>query len=57
MPGIDGLELCRRLRARSSEAYIYIIMLTACDTTEDVVAGFDAGADDFVQTSRFKQKS
>ena len=48
MPGLSGLELCKRLRARQSEAYIYIIMLTARDTTEDVVAGFDAGADDFV---------
>lgn len=48
MPGITGLELCRRLRARESEAYVYIIMLTARDTTEDLVAGFDAGADDFV---------
>ena len=48
MPGISGIELCRRLRARSSEAYIYIIMLTARDSTEDVVEGFDAGADDFV---------
>jgi diguanylate cyclase (GGDEF)-like protein len=47
MPGCDGLDVCRAVRERS-DAYIYIILLTARDSPEDVVAGLDAGADDFL---------
>jgi len=48
LPGISGLELARRLRREEATRDIPIIMLTArCEET-DTVAGFDAGADDYV---------
>jgi diguanylate cyclase (GGDEF)-like protein len=48
MPGLDGAELCRRLRARPDDPYVYIILLTALDREEDIVRGMEAGADDYV---------
>jgi len=45
LPGIDGLEVCRRLRAASS---VPILMLTAKDAVSDRVQGLDAGADDYL---------
>jgi diguanylate cyclase (GGDEF)-like protein len=48
MPGLDGLEVCRRVRERGGEPYVYILLLTAKIQKEDVVAGMDAGADDYV---------
>ncbi len=48
MPGIDGAELCRRVRRRKARDPVYIILLTALGQTEDVVAGLNAGADDYV---------
>ncbi|MEO5957560.1 MAG: response regulator transcription factor [Opitutaceae bacterium] len=49
MPRSDGLELCRRIRARAGKDYIYFILLTGRDATEEnqIVAG-DAGVDDFL---------
>ncbi len=49
MPEMDGLELCEAIRKRSSPGYIYILLLTAKDTTEDIVAGLSAGADDYLR--------
>src|SRR5271166_4951591 len=46
MPGMDGLELCRSIRARSWSRYLYIVLLTVRDEEQDVLAGLDAGADD-----------
>jgi two-component system response regulator MprA len=46
MPGVDGLEVCRRLR-RSGNG-VPVLMLTARDEIENRVAGLDAGADDYV---------
>lgn len=46
IPVPNGFEVCRRLRAERSR--LPILMLTACDATEDVVRGLDAGADDYV---------
>jgi len=46
LPGLSGLELCKRLRARHSP--LPILMLTAKDQMEDKVAGLDAGADDYL---------
>ncbi len=48
MPGMDGLEVCRRLRERSREDYLPIILLTALDGRREVVLGLQAGADDFL---------
>jgi len=45
LPGIDGLEVCRRLRAASN---VPILMLTAKDAVADRVQGLDAGADDYL---------
>ncbi|MHB8799575.1 MAG: GGDEF domain-containing response regulator [Thermoanaerobaculia bacterium] len=47
MPGATGLEVCRVVRKRSAP-YVYILLLTARDRREDIVAGLDAGADDFL---------
>jgi diguanylate cyclase (GGDEF)-like protein len=48
MPGMDGWEICKRLRTDSRTKYIPVIMLTALDQTEDLVKGFEAGADDYL---------
>lgn len=48
MPGIDGVELCRKLRAQERKEYCYVLLLTAKDQKQDVVAGLDAGADDYL---------
>jgi PAS domain S-box-containing protein len=44
----DGLELCRRVRARSDDAYLPVVMLAAADDAPQRQAGLDAGADDYV---------
>lgn len=48
MPGMDGLEVCRRVKSRDGGRYIYVIMLTAKRGKGDVAVGLDAGADDYV---------
>ena len=48
MPGIEGIDLCRRLRVSTDLPFIYTIMLTTRDTKEDVIAGLEAGADDYL---------
>jgi len=48
MPGMDGLELCRRIREMKKSGYTYVIILTAKGKKEDVIKGLDAGADDFL---------
>src|SRR5436190_17733469 len=49
MPGIDGLELCRRVRARPKTDYTYFILLTAINTGRDNLRqAMDAGIDDFL---------
>src|ERR1700733_2037872 len=48
MAGMDGLELCRRLRKGAWPGYLYIILLTARDAENDIHAGLDAGADDYI---------
>jgi len=48
MPGADGVELCRRVRALGRAEPTYLILLTGCDSTDDVVTGLEAGADDYV---------
>lgn len=48
MPGLDGLELCRLVRAQNYAQYTYIILLTAMGGKTSYLDGMDAGADDFV---------
>ena len=48
MPGMDGLELCRQIRATQEHSYIYFILLTAKGRREDRTDGMRAGADDFL---------
>jgi len=48
MPEMDGLEVVRRVRAIQSSQPPYVIMLTAKDERADIVAGLDAGADDYL---------
>lgn len=48
MPGIDGPELCRRVRSRAGP-YTYLLLLTARTAKADLVSGLDAGADDYIQ--------
>lgn len=48
MPGIDGLEVCRRLRANPTTHDIPVLMLTAKDDVRDRILGLDTGADDYL---------
>jgi pilus assembly protein CpaE len=48
LPGIDGIELCRRLRAQARTRSVPIIFVTARDQPESIVQGFEAGGDDYV---------
>jgi two-component system cell cycle response regulator len=48
MPGMDGIELCRKIRNRDHGPYRYVLLLTAKDDKQDVVAGLEAGADDYL---------
>ena len=53
MPGMDGVEVCRRVRVGGRLSYVYILILTAKAQSEDLRVAMDAGADDFV-TKPFK---
>ncbi len=48
MPGLEGPEVCRRVRALARPVPTYLILLTARGASDDVVAGLDSGADDYV---------
>jgi two-component system cell cycle response regulator len=48
MPGIDGIQLCQKIREVKSDAYTYVLFLTAKHTQADVVVGLEAGADDYL---------
>jgi diguanylate cyclase (GGDEF)-like protein len=48
MPSMDGVELCRAIRSRKPEPYVYLLLLTGRDQTQDVVEGIEAGADDYL---------
>jgi putative two-component system response regulator len=56
MPGLNGLELCRRVRQRRWSSYIYFILLTSHSGVDNVVQGLDAGADDFLTKPFFPQE-
>ena len=48
MPGVDGVQICRRVRSTHPDPYIYILLLTARTESHDLVEGMDAGADDYL---------
>lgn len=50
MPGMDGLEVCRRLREKEKgdNGYVYVVMVTSKSGKEDIIAGMEAGADDYL---------
>ncbi len=48
MPGLDGVEICRRVRESGKRPYTYLIMLTVKDEKQDLVLGMEAGADDYL---------
>jgi DNA-binding response OmpR family regulator len=48
MPGLDGLEVCRRVRALPTRLPPYLLLLTVRDTRPDIVAGLQGGADDYM---------
>lgn len=48
MPGVDGFEVCRRVRAKYSASALPVVMLTVRNRVEDVVQGFAAGANDYL---------
>jgi two-component system cell cycle response regulator len=48
MPGMDGVELCRRIRACERVTYTYFIFLTVFDKKADILSGMEAGADDYL---------
>ena len=56
MPGIDGFEVIRRLRADPATADIQIVILSALNSNEDVVKGFNVGANDFIMKPIIMEK-
>lgn len=48
MPGMDGFEVCRRIKQNPKTAHVPVVMVTALDQPSDRVAGLEAGADDFL---------
>jgi diguanylate cyclase (GGDEF)-like protein len=48
MPHVDGMDVCRAIRKRALEPDVYIILLTGRGEREDIVEGFEAGADDYM---------
>ena len=48
MPNMDGIEVCRRVRAHPDLKHLYIILLTSRDEATDIAEGLNAGADDYV---------
>ena len=56
MPGIDGFEVIRRLRANPETADIQIVILSALTSNEDIIKGFDVGANDFIMKPIIMEK-
>jgi DNA-binding response OmpR family regulator len=48
MPGIDGLEVCRAVRAKVQSLPVYIILLTSAGGSQNIIQGFKSGANDYV---------
>jgi two-component system cell cycle response regulator len=56
LPGMDGLTLCRTLRRQAYPGYTYLMLHSVSDTEEDIIAGFDAGADDYISKRASKSQ-
>ena len=56
MPGIDGFEVIRRLRADPATSDIQIVILSALNSNEDVVKGYNMGANDFIMKPIIMEK-
>ena len=56
MPGVDGFEVLRQLRANPETAGIRIVILSALNSNEDIVKGFNAGANDFIMKPIIMEK-
>lgn len=48
MPQMNGLQVCQKIRSREKESYIYVILLTSQSGKENVIAGLESGADDYI---------
>jgi len=48
MPEMNGLELCRKIRSAGFNKYIYIILISARDTQQDIIRGLEVGVDDYI---------
>jgi two-component system cell cycle response regulator len=48
MPGLDGPDVCREVRKHPERAYVYMVLLTSKESKEDIVAGLESGADDYL---------
>src|SRR5258708_22050508 len=48
MPEVDGVEVCRELLRRNDQAYTYLILLSSQESIEDIMAGLESGADDYL---------
>ncbi len=56
MPGMDGVDICRKVREQDTPNPTYIIILTALDRKEDIVTGLESGADDYVAKPFHKEE-
>ena len=56
MPGINGLDLCKKIRKFEGSQYTYIIMVTSKTNVRDIVTGIEAGADDFIPKPFVKEE-
>jgi two-component system sensor histidine kinase/response regulator len=48
LPGMDGIDVCRKIREKQKSSYVFIIMLTAKDEKQDLIKGFEAGVDEYI---------
>ena len=48
LPGMEGIEVCRKIREKQQSNYVFIIMLTAREEKDDIIKGFEAGVDEYI---------